>query len=107
MPRSLRRAASSGSTTEPAAATAAAPSAAPLSKRAAGSLASARAITASNASKPGTGGGGEERCAHSFCSADSSPNTTRPVSAKYSRHPSEYRSLAGPADSPRIRSGAT
>ena len=108
MPRSLRRAGSSGSTTR--AAAAATPphrARAPLSKRSAGSLASARAITASNASEPGRAEAARTGAPRASARADSSPNTTRPVSAKYSTQPSEYRSLAGPADSPRIRSGAT
>ena len=86
-----------------AAAIAAAPSAAPLSKRSAGSFASARASTAS---KPGTAGGGSDRCAHSFGSVPSTSNTGRPVNATYSRQPSEYRSAAGPSPAPRMRSGA-
>ena len=53
-------------------------SAAPLSNRSPGSLASARAITASNAEP--TTGGGSERCAQSLRSVPSSGNGTIPVS---------------------------
>ena len=56
-------------------------------KRSSGSLAIARATTASNAAgSPGRSaegtGGGAERCAHNFASSPSRSNGTRPVSAK-------------------------
>ncbi len=69
-----------GVTPTAAAASAAAPSSAPLANRSAGSFASARAMTGSNAACPGTAGGGSDRWAQSLRSALSSGNGTAPVS---------------------------
>ena len=82
MPRSLRRAASSGSDAG------ARRGHAPPSPSARAALEALRRLLGQRAREhrverrqPGTVGGGADRCAHSFCSADSSANTTRPVSA--------------------------